>query len=171
MANELQARLGKHPIHPMLVVFPLGLWIFGLIAYIIFLAGGPAAWDVTAWHAIAGGCIGALLAAVAGLIDLLGMPPSRARMVGVWHMCLNVTALALFVIAFFVRFSGQTQAPLVLAIIGTAVVLVSGWLGGSLVYVHGAAISDEAVLAHNARKAAQRRGEEPGMGTAHPMPG
>ncbi len=76
MPINVSARLGKHPIHPMLIVFPLGLWIFGLITYIIFLAGGQGAWDIAAWYAIAGGCIGAVLAAVAGFIDLLGMPPS-----------------------------------------------------------------------------------------------
>jgi uncharacterized membrane protein len=169
MPTELSARLGKHPIHPMLIVFPLGLWIFGLVTYIIFLASGEAAWDIAAWYAIGGGCIGAALAAVPGFIDLLGMPPSRARVVAIWHMCINVAALLLFVIAFFVRFSGAMQAPLLLAILGTIAIFVSGWLGGQLVYVHGVAITDQAAQDHFARKGAQH-GEEPGVGPS-PVPG
>jgi hypothetical protein len=62
------ASIAKHPLHPMLVVFPIGLWIFSLIADFIFLSGGDARWNDVAFYTIAGGLVGALVAAVAGTL-------------------------------------------------------------------------------------------------------
>ena len=66
------ASIYKHPIHPMLVVFPIGLWIFSLACDLIRLAGASAEiWTNVAFIAMVGGLIGALCAAVPGAIDLL----------------------------------------------------------------------------------------------------
>jgi predicted membrane protein DUF2231 len=66
------ASIGKHPIHPMLIVFPIGLWIFSLACDLIRLAGAPGdAWATVAFFSMVGGFIGALCAAVPGFIDLL----------------------------------------------------------------------------------------------------
>lgn len=173
MASGPIARVGRHPIHPMLVVFPLGLWIFGLVTYIIFLSTGQDVWDYVAWYSIAGGIIGAVLAAAAGFADFLAIPPSRARTIAIWHMLVNVAALALFILALWTRWYGYLNAPLICAIAGTVGILVSGWLGGSLVYLHGVAISEEGVQDHLARTSMRGHREEPGMGPsgAQPLPG
>ena len=74
------ASIGKHPIHPMLGVFPIGLWIFSLACDLIsFTVAAPDVWHTVAFYSMVGGLIGALAAAVPGLIDLLfykgGAPP------------------------------------------------------------------------------------------------
>lgn len=66
------ASIAKHPIHPVLVALPIGLWIFSLVSDVIYLTkwGGPV-WNDVAFYTMAGGFGSALLAAVPGLIDLL----------------------------------------------------------------------------------------------------
>jgi uncharacterized membrane protein len=75
------------------------------------------------------------------------MPSSarKARTVGIWHMCLNLTAVALFAINFYLRDTTVpgAVAPFVLSIIGVGVILVSGWLGGELVHVLGVTMEME----------------------------
>ena len=66
------ASISKHPIHPMLIVFPIGLWIFSLVCDLIHLGGASGdAWLTVAFYSMVGGVIGALCAAVPGFIDLL----------------------------------------------------------------------------------------------------
>src|SRR5262245_45637647 len=91
------ANMAKHPIHPMLVPIPIGLWLFSLVCYLIGLAGYQGAWPTVALYAMVGGIIGALLAAIPGLIDLLSLP-SGVKSVGVAHMTINLTVVALYVI-------------------------------------------------------------------------
>ena len=67
------ASIGKHPIHPMLVAFPIGLWIFSLISDVIFLLGKNLLWNEIALYTMLGGLIGASLAAIPGLIDMFSI--------------------------------------------------------------------------------------------------
>ena len=133
----------RHPIHPMLIVFPLGLWIFGFIAYIVYMANGLLSWRGASLYALAGGIIGAVLAAVPGSIDLLSLRRSRVWTTGVTHMISNVTALALFAIAFGIGISrsAPSAATLVLSILGLIALGIGGWLGGALVYEHGVGVT------------------------------
>lgn len=140
------ARVGNHPIHPMLVAFPVGLWIFSLVADIIYRAGGPDAWSSVAFYAVAGGIVGAILAAVPGFIDYLGMKAPNIKKVALWHMLLNVSALVVFSISFFLRRGDLAgTGAFVLSITGVAFIIVSGWLGGHMVYVQGMAVDESEV--------------------------
>lgn len=90
------ASIFRHPIHPMLIVFPIGLWIFSLACDLIRLAGATAeAWTTVAFFSMIGGLIGALCAAVPGFIDLLfykgGAPPVKE--IALTHMAINLTAV------------------------------------------------------------------------------
>ena len=95
-----------------------------------------------------GGLIGALCAAVPGLIDLLfykgGAPP--VKKIALTHMAINLTAVVLYAINIWLRASGPTNlgpslsAPVVLSIIGVALLFVSGWLGGQMVHVYGVGV-------------------------------
>ena len=136
------ASVHRHPIHPMLIVFPLGLWVFGFLCYIVYRANGLPSWRGASLYAMAGGIIGAVAAAVPGLIDLLSLSRSRIWSVGVAHMISNVTALALFAIAFGIGISRSepATATLVLSILGLIAVGIGGWLGGALVYEHGVGV-------------------------------
>jgi uncharacterized membrane protein len=126
----------------MLIVFPLGLWIFGFICYMVYTANGVLAWRAASLYSMCGGIIGAVLAAVPGLIDLLTLRKSGVWTIGVSHMISNVTALVLFIMAFAIGISrnGPSAATLVLSILGLIAVSIGGWLGGALVYEHGVGV-------------------------------
>ena len=136
------ANIAKHPIHPMLVPIPIGLWIFSLVCDLMH-AGGSAnpAWPTVALYTMGGGIVGALAAAVPGLIDLLSLPP-EPRKTAIAHMSINLTVVALYVVNFWMRISasGGGAVPLWLSIIAIGLLVISGWLGGKMVYVHGIAV-------------------------------
>jgi len=137
------ASVKGHPIHPMLVVFPIGLWVFSLICDLVSLNGwGGPAWERTALYTLGGGIMGALLAALPGLVDLLSIADPRARRIGVWHMIVNLTAVAVFAVDFWLRVWPEPAPvpPVALSVLGVLLIGVSGWLGGELVYVHGVAV-------------------------------
>ena len=139
------ASIFKHPIHPMLIVFPIGLWIFSLACDLIRLAGGSSdAWTTVAFYSMVGGLIGALCAAVPGFIDLLyykgGAPP--VKKIALTHMAINLTAVVLYAINIALRAKGTfgMGIPVLLSIIGVALIFVSGWLGGQMVHVYGVGV-------------------------------
>lgn len=145
-----KARLLGHPIHPILIVFPLGLLATSLVFDIVYLATGNGRFgDVSFWM-ITSGVIGALLAAVFGLIDWVAIPKgTRAKRIGALHGIGNVVVVGLFVISWALRYD-ETTAPgagaIVLSAIAVALAGVTGWLGGELVDRMGVGIEDGAHL-------------------------
>lgn len=139
------ASIRKHPIHPMLIVFPIGLWIFSLICDLIYHGGvHNLFWKGVAFYTMLGGLAGALLAAVPGFIDYLSLRERRTKKIATTHMVLNLAAVALFLFNLGIRYNAAPEnEPLgvILSIVGIVVIGVSGWLGGSLVYVHGVAVT------------------------------
>lgn len=143
------ASIFKHPIHPMLIVFPIGLWIFSLVCDLLRLAGAPGdAWSTVAFYTMIGGLIGALLAAIPGFIDLLfykwGAPPEKK--IAVTHMTINLIVVVLYAINIWLRAAATSDpgasrdAPVLLSVIGVALLAVSGWLGGQMVHVYGVGV-------------------------------
>lgn len=134
-----RAHLGSHPIHPMLVVFPLGLWIAGFIFDLVAAASDNNLLWAAGFYAMVGGCVGAALAAIPGVIDLFSVVPpnSSGRRRGYMHAGLNVVALVLFTYL-AVRRGGPEVSPdntsLWLQGAGFVGILVSGWWGATLVY-------------------------------------
>ena len=137
------AHVGKHPIHPMLVVLPLGLWIAALAFDIVYAVSNAPIWRTLAFWNIAAGIIGALLAAVPGFIDYLDLD-GRARRIATFHMVLNLGAVAVFAVNWYVRMRVPPTSwwPLILSVIGVVGVIVSGWLGGELVYVERVGVEE-----------------------------
>jgi uncharacterized membrane protein len=137
------ARIGKHPIHPMLVVLPLGLWIAALAFDIVHALGGGPVWRTLAFWNIAGGIIGALLAAVPGFVDYLDLA-GRARRIATFHMVLNLGAVALFAVNWYVRtrVPPESSWPLALSVVGVIGIIVSGWLGAELVYAERVGVEE-----------------------------
>jgi uncharacterized membrane protein len=131
--------IAGHPVHALLVNIPIGLWIFTLTSDVVFGVTGDARWQATAYFTLAGGIAGALLAAVFGLIDLLGLPGPRERRLGIFHMSLNLAIVVIQAINFALRATSQTTSRLTLALsaLAVAALLISGWLGGQLVHVLG----------------------------------
>jgi uncharacterized membrane protein len=136
------ANIAKHPIHPMLVPLPIGLWIFSLVCDLVFIFGwGGDTWRTVAFYNMVAGVIGALIAAIPGLIDLLSLPagPKKTALI---HMTLNLTVVALYVVNIILRVGNPDRitGPVWLSVIAVALLAASGWLGGKLVYELGVAV-------------------------------
>lgn len=134
---ESRAKLLGHPIHQMLIVFPLGLLAMALVFDIIHLATGVGYWSEVAYWMIAAGIVGGLLAAPFGLIDWLAIPAgTRAKRIGAWHGAGNLIVVLLYAASWWFRRSAPAE-PVMLAYLlsfcGGVIALVTGWLGGELV--------------------------------------
>ena len=145
---QSKAKLLGHPIHPMLIVFPLGLLATAVAFDIVGLASSNASWFGISYWMIAAGIIGGLLAAVFGLIDWWAIPSgTRAKTIGLWHGGVNVVVVLLFIGSWALHSSAPnspTSAALALSFIALALALVSGWLGGELVYRLGVGVDSGA---------------------------
>jgi uncharacterized membrane protein len=147
---ESRAKLFGHPIHPMLIVFPLGLLATAVIFDVIYLATKNGLWTQTAFWMIAAGIIGGLVSAIFGLVDWLAIPAgTRAKRVGLLHGVGNVVVVVLFAASWLVR-RRDPPAPetiaFVLSFVGVGLALVTGWLGGELVDRLGVGVDDGAHL-------------------------
>jgi uncharacterized membrane protein len=137
------ASIGGHPIHAMLIVFPVGLLIFSLICDLISLrSADPTTWATVAFYTMVGGFIGALAAAVPGLIDLLSLADKDTKKIAITHMSINLVAVALYAVNIWLRAGSGTNTgtPLLLSVIAVALLAVSGWLGGKMVHEHGVGV-------------------------------
>ena len=139
-----------HPFHPVLVTVPIGAWVASVVFDIVALAAADEEeiFAEGAYWLIGIGIVGALLAALFGLMDLLAIPRGTpAFRTGLTHMALNLTVVVLFVVNFAVRAgSGYEEANVtgfVLSLIAIALLGVSGWLGGKLAYRYGVRVADE----------------------------
>jgi uncharacterized membrane protein len=130
-------KIAGHPVHPMLIVFPLGLLATAVIFDIITLSTSDGKWSTMAWYMIAAGIIGGLLAAVFGLIDWIGIPSNtRAKAVGLWHGGLNVLVVLLFAVSWLLRRpepASPSSLALTLSFAAVIIAMVAGWFGGELV--------------------------------------
>lgn len=150
-----------HPFHPILVTVPIGAWIASLVFDIATRAndGGSMAATKASYWLIGIGIIGALAAALFGLLDLIRIPrATRAMKVGLTHMVLNLTVVGLFIGNFFWRRSGDSYelarvrtGQLVLSAVAIALLGISGWLGGMLAYRFGVRVADEGTQAEGFR--------------------
>jgi uncharacterized membrane protein len=147
---QSKARFLGHPVHPMLVAFPVGLFATSLVFDLIRMAGGAEGFSIAAFYMVAAGIVGALAAAVFGIVDYLAIPRgTRAKRVGLMHGGVNAVMVALFIISWAGRYADPAaflRAPLALSAIGVALALASGWLGGELVNRLGVGVDDGAHL-------------------------
>ena len=140
------ASIAGHPIHPMLVPLAIGLFIFSFVCDLFLVSGREGAWATVALYTMVGGIVGALLAAVPGLIDLLSLPEGPRR-TAIIHMAINLTVVALFVVNAWMRMRGADPrgTPIVLSGVALVLLVISGWLGGKMVYEHGVGVDTPAV--------------------------
>ncbi len=149
------ASVARHPIHPMLIPFPVGLFVFSLACDVAARLGAPPAFGDMAYWAMVGGVVGALVAAVPGFIDFLSIRDPKAQRTGLIHMGLNLTIVVLYLVNLYLR-TGMPPvvppAPFILSIVAVGLLVVSGWFGWALVYEHGVGISGETEIAIAARR-------------------
>ena len=134
---ESRAKLFGHPIHQMLIVFPLGLLAMSVIFDLISIGMGDGYWSEISFWMIAAGVVTGLLAAPFGFIDWLSIPGgTRAKRIGAVHGLGNVLIVLLFVVSWWLRRPVPQQPPvlaLALSFVGGGCALFTGWLGGELV--------------------------------------
>ena len=147
MKTLLEGKPIHHPLHPLLVHFPIGLFFFSFVldvASLIF-RGAPGL-VAGAFYSMALGLIGALIAAIPGLADYSGIRHDHpARRTATWHMLLNLCAVALYAANLYLRRDQltATSAPaiaLALSFTGIVVLSISGYLGGTMVYDDGVSV-------------------------------
>lgn len=136
------AQIAGHPIHPMLVPFPIVCFIGALVTDIVYSQTALIMWSTfSAWLLAAGLLLGGI-AAVVGLIDYFNDARLRRSTVAIAHMLLNIAVLLIELVNSFVHardaWTSVVPTGLTLSIIAVALMAVSGWLGGTLVYKHGA---------------------------------
>ena len=134
---ESKAKLFGHPIHQMLIPFPLGLLGMAVIFDLIDAVADEPELARAAYYMIAAGIITGLLAAVFGAIDWAAIPSgTRAKRVATVHGLGNVVIVVAFAIAWLLRRDephDPAASSLVLEVAGLLGALVTGWLGGELV--------------------------------------
>lgn len=146
-----------HPFHPILVTVPIGAWVASLVFDIVSQTSDDTEIFATGSYWLIGiGVLGAFVAAVFGLMDLLRIPGGTpAYRTGLVHMGLNLAVAAAFAVSFFLR-RGNTDQEVSIGLIALSVVALaalglSGWLGGKLTYRYGVRVVEEEVQADGYR--------------------
>jgi len=148
---ESKVKLFGHPIHPMLIVLPLGLLSAAVVFDIVYLITDEDAFSSVAFWNIAAGVVGGLGAAVFGAWDWFHIPSdTRAKRIGLLHGGGNVVVVVLFSLSWLLRLGQEGYEPGVLAYAlsfgGLGLAAVTGWLGGELVDRLGVGVDQGANL-------------------------
>ena len=145
---ESKVRVFGHPLHTMLVVFPLGLLATSVIFDVVHLVSGRADMSMVAFWLIIAGLIGGAIAAPFGSIDWLSIPRNtRAKRIGGLHGAGNAIVLVLFAVSAWLR-GGPGEVPPTLAYVlsfgAAGLATLTGWLGGELVTRLGVGVYPQA---------------------------
>lgn len=148
---ESRLKVLGHPVHPMLVMFPVALLVTAVLFDVIDTVGGPDFLGEVAYWNITVGLVGGLLAAAAGSVDLLAVPAgTRAKRVGVTHAAANLAVILLFAAVWVVRLNADSRAAggalIAIEVVAVAILGVSAWLGGELVDRLGVGVDPAADL-------------------------
>ena len=138
------ATIAGHPIHPMLIPFPIVCFILTFILDIVYARGDTGVAEASTWI-LGFGLVMAALAAVAGLTDYLGDERVRGLSDALKHMLANVTAVVLEVVNFFLRLKNPDSigsTGVYLSVVVVLILIYSGWKGGDLVFKHGVGVHD-----------------------------
>lgn len=185
---ESRIKLAGHPVHPMLIVFPLGLLSTAVLFDIIYLVTGVVRWTEVAYYMIGAGVLGGAAAAIPGWMDWAAIPSAtRAKRIGLLHGAGNVIVLGLFVLSWLLRRPDPSAPPtggIVAGVLAVVIVAITGWLGGELVGRLGVGVDEGAHLdapsslsalpagaeVHGASRAAMSAGYRGGERRASPQP-
>lgn len=136
----------RHPLHPLLIHFPIALLLLSLVFDLSAYIRPSETFVAAALYTMGAGIVMALIAAGPGLIDWLDIRSDHpAKRIGIYHMVLNLTVVALYIVNFLVRYNGPIESrpsilPFLLSLIGIGILGVSGYLGGMMVYDDGIAV-------------------------------
>jgi uncharacterized membrane protein len=163
-----------HPLHPILVTVPIGSWVASFVFDIISKVddSNQGAFARGAFVLLLIGIVGAVLAAVFGLMDFTTIPSgTKAASTALTHMALNTVVLVLFIVNALLRKShgldSVSNTALVLSVVGLLILSTSGWLGGKLSYSYGVRVADEATQASGFQHTATRSEGKPAVRGSH----
>lgn len=148
---ESKVKLFGHPIHPMLIVLPLGLLSAAVVFDIVYLFTGDDLFTTVAFWNIGAGVLGGLAAAIFGAWDWFHIPrDTRAKRIGLLHGGGNVVVIGLFSVSWLLRLGQDGHEPgglaYVLSFAGLGLAALTGWLGGELVARLGVGVDPGANL-------------------------
>ncbi len=148
MANPQSiAKIAGHPIHPMLIPFPIAFFVATFVCDLIFWRTANENWSNAALWLLGAGIVMALLAAIAGLTDFLGERRVRSLNDAWWHAGGNVVVVLIEIYNWYARYSEGTAAVvpkgLVLSLVVVGILLFTGWKGWDMVYRHRVGVSDQ----------------------------
>lgn len=148
---ESRVKVLGHPLHPLMIVLPLGLLSMAVVFDIVQLVTRNSMFSIVAYWNIVAGLITGLLAAIAGLLDWLAIPRgTRAKAVGAMHGGGNLVVVLLFALSWWMRRNNVDYVPetfaFLLSLLGLAIAGFTGWLGGELVYRLRMGVDDGANL-------------------------
>ncbi len=141
---KTKASFAGEPFHPMFVHYPIALWTTSVVTDLIFYFNRNSSLILISKFLIAAGILGAILAAIPGLIDWTGITEPVAKTIGTRHLILNVSALILFGVSLYLRMKSYGAAlvgfhlkiPFAVSFVGWLLMAISASLGGKLVYQH-----------------------------------
>ena len=140
------AKIAGHPIHPMLIPFPIAFFVGTLVCDVVYWQTGYAAWATATPWLLGAGLVMAALAAVAGITDVLGEKRIRALADAWWHAGGNIILVLIELYNLYSRYEQGAAAivpnGLVLSLVAVGLMLFTGWKGWELVYRHRVGISD-----------------------------
>ena len=141
-------KIAGHPVHPMIVVYPIAFYTATVICYLVYGANADPFWFKVAVVANGAGIVMALIAALPGFIDWLAIPAvKKAKRVGMNHMLLNVGALVLFAISFFIQYrkwddpQPDATTSTILSVVGLSLTVAAGFFGWNLIQKHHVGVS------------------------------
>jgi uncharacterized membrane protein len=140
-------QIARHPIHPMLIPFPIAFFVATFVCDLAFWGTGNTKWaDATLWL-LAAGLVMAALAALAGLADFLGDRRIRDLSDSWWHAGGNIVAVVIELVNFYTRYSEGTAAilptGLVLSLVVVCIMMFTGWKGWDMVSRHHVGVAEE----------------------------
>ena len=145
------AKVAGHPLHPMIVPFPIVFLISAFVTDLVYLNGASAGWARASMWFLGAGISSALLAAVLGFTDFLGDRRVRSLRAAWLHMAGNLIAVILAATNFYLRATGGAEATIAstgVALSGVVVALLAfnGWMGWELVYRHHVGVADDTTV-------------------------
>lgn len=141
------ASLAKHPLHPMIIPFPIAFLSGALVTDVVWWARATEFWAQMSFWLIAAGVVTGVLAAILGLVDFLTIERVRAHAAGWIHLGGNALALILAAINLWLRWDDMTTAVMpwgiVLSVVIVILLTIGGWFGGELAYRHKVGVIEE----------------------------
>ena len=126
-----KASIAGHPVHPMIIPFPLALWTTSFVVDVLFYFLRHPTLLIISKFMIGAGCLGAVAAAIPGIIDWLAIENGEVKKAANWHARLNIAALVVFAISFFLRLGSYSEIvgrkltiPFLLSLVGMILISI-----------------------------------------------